>query len=552
MKNLEKNGVFLYNSEMNYLRTLINKYKFEIFSFFFIFLLIFLTYRHCSNFNFIYYDDDTLILNRVSEIENDLSLKDIFLNPVFNGAGDKFYRPALILTFSIDTLICGGEPGFYHYSNVLLHTLAAFLVLIFFRTIGYSKKISAAAGIILAVHPVLTSAVSWIAGRNDILLTIFALLSLIFFVKSSKSNITLHCVLSAFFLLAALFTKETAIIIPVIYILYILLYEVKVDRKFVLRFGICIFLTLLLYVCFRYFALSHGVKNITLIEMFVSILRSLKSMVWYSGIILLAEKILIFPETANIVFIKSLLSTSFFIALCVFLRKYYNPKHVLFGIFWFIFFIIPPYIMPLHIYFTHRLYLPIIGCFIVIFEILKAASVKYPKSKNILLIVFCISAVIMSFLSYKYSFYYQDRKSFCFKAYEENPVSPQINIMMSSYYRDNGNTDKAQEHAFKALEYAQKQYIPRALTEISLVYYKKGELDKAEEYFKKTIEANKLREQGYLGLSAVYEQQGDKQSAIDILTEALNIIPHSKSIKKRLDNLKNNRKEMSYTLKFKI
>jgi tetratricopeptide (TPR) repeat protein len=303
--------------------------------------------------------------------------------------------------------------------------------------------------------------------------------------------------------------------------------------------------------CFRYFVLSPGVKNITLIEMTANILRSLKATVWYSGIILLSEKILIFPEAGNIAFVKSLLSTSLFAALCVFLRKYYNLKNVLFGIFWFIFFIIPPYIMPLEIYFTHRLYLPIIGCLIVIFEIAKAASIKYPKSKNILLIAFCVLTVTMSLLSYKQAFHYQDRKSFWFKAYEEDPVSPQINVMMSSYYRDNGNTDKAQEHAFKALEYVKKQYVPRVLTEISIVYYKRGELDKAEEYFKKTIEANKLREPGYLGLSMVYEKQGDKQAAIDILTQALEVIPQSKSIKNRLDNLKNNIKEMSYTLIFK-
>ena len=533
---------------MNNRKTIMNKYKFEIFLFISVFILVFAVYFHCSDFGFINLDDNALIQNKVQEMESISSAKNLIFTSVFDGIRDKFYRPVLTLTFLADTLVCGGDPGFYHYSNVLWHMLAVFLVFAFFRSMGYTKTVSYGAAVVFAVHPALSSAVAWVPGRNDILLAVFSMISFIFFIRAVKNNGISDILISVFCMAAALFTKETAVVLPFIYILYMILYGIKTDKKNIARIFVCFAFALLLYAAFRYFVLSGGVKSITVPEMILNAATSLKALFWYFGVVLLTEKILIYPQINNLPFISTLLPVMLTAGLCVLLRKHCNFRHILFGILWFVLFMIPTFVMPEKDFYTHRLYLPILGCFIVIFEIIKALNARYAVNKKIFFVIFAVLIAAMSVMSYKQTFLYKDRAAFWLHAIKENPHSSQINAAISGYYADTGDFVKAEEHALAALKYAKNINIPGALTQLAEVYYRKNDMEKAAQYFSKAIETGKYRESGYLGLSKVYESEGKKEDAMKVLSDAYEILPQSRIIKKRLDNLKQGKKEISYVI----
>ena len=86
-----------------------------------------------------------------------------------------------------------------------------------------NKLSSLVAGLLFACHPVLTEAVNGISFNEDLLATFFYLLSFIFYLKldpGHKKLKTGHYLLALVFYLLGLLSKEMAITLPVIILLY--------------------------------------------------------------------------------------------------------------------------------------------------------------------------------------------------------------------------------------------------------------------------------------------------------------------------------------------
>jgi protein O-mannosyl-transferase len=93
--------------------------------------------------------------------------------------GGYSYRPIRVISYQLDHWIAGGlHPAVFHASNVLWH-LAAVLVLLGLAraTIG-SEAGALTAAALFAVHPLGSEAVAYVAGRRDLLATLFTLLAL--------------------------------------------------------------------------------------------------------------------------------------------------------------------------------------------------------------------------------------------------------------------------------------------------------------------------------------------------------------------------------------
>ena len=137
-----------------------------------------------------------------------------------------YYRPLVTASYALDAWWSGVAPGGYHATNVALHATACALLYALLRRLAFGRGISLAAAVVFAVHPVVASAVAWIPGRNDVLLAVFALASWLAFVRDrtgggSWRDRALHL---GFFALA-LFTKETAIVVPLVCLAHVALAE---------------------------------------------------------------------------------------------------------------------------------------------------------------------------------------------------------------------------------------------------------------------------------------------------------------------------------------
>lgn len=135
-----------------------------------------------------------------------------------------FFRPLFTLSYFLDAKLWGANPFGYHLTNTLLHTLASLLVYHFTLKLLSKQELSEArergvsliAGLLFLLHPSHTEAVSWIAGRADLLATTLCLASMLAFISFIETRRALFLTLSLFAFMLALLSKESAASLPLI------------------------------------------------------------------------------------------------------------------------------------------------------------------------------------------------------------------------------------------------------------------------------------------------------------------------------------------------
>ena len=137
-----------------------------------------------------------------------------FLKAPYWGATSNsgIYRPLTIFSFSLEYPLWHHWAGGYRFTNLLLHSINGVLVFLVSRSILQSVPAAAAASTVYLIHPVHTEPVVGLAGRSELLATLFFLLAWIFF----RQKRTGWCA-GAFFL--SLLSKENAIVFPAVMVL---------------------------------------------------------------------------------------------------------------------------------------------------------------------------------------------------------------------------------------------------------------------------------------------------------------------------------------------
>jgi protein O-mannosyl-transferase len=129
-------------------------------------------------------------------------------------------RPLLKLSYALSYSIAPGAFGF-RVLNVLIHALNASLVFqvlrMLGRRVGLTDSLGARAALfgalIFALHPVQTEAVTYISGRSSSLAACFCLVSMLFWARGNT-------IASSIAFVAAVASKETAIVLPLALWLY--------------------------------------------------------------------------------------------------------------------------------------------------------------------------------------------------------------------------------------------------------------------------------------------------------------------------------------------
>ncbi len=139
------------------------------------------------------------------------------------GSGEASYRPVVTISYFLDYHLWKLNPFGFHLHNLLLHIANALLLYSFIDLIGKNKHLSLLTSLLFALHPVNSEAVNLISFREDLLVCLFYLSSFILFIKLSactgKRKILLYSASIILFLLA-LFSKEMAVTLPILLILY--------------------------------------------------------------------------------------------------------------------------------------------------------------------------------------------------------------------------------------------------------------------------------------------------------------------------------------------
>lgn len=156
--------------------------------------------------------DDRALVGMNATMEHP-TLSVIFGADLWKGTGQGFtpyYRPMMTLSLLLDHQVAPGSPAVAHLQSLLWHVAVVEIVRrLFARHLPAGRALAVAA--IVGLHPIQSEAVTWIAARND-LMAAAGLLAALLALEGDR------LVLAAVAGLFALLSKESAILLPAIYL----------------------------------------------------------------------------------------------------------------------------------------------------------------------------------------------------------------------------------------------------------------------------------------------------------------------------------------------
>lgn len=182
-----------------------------------LFLLIIVAYLPTIHFGLVYDDFDQLLNNpRITAWSYVPGYFTTHLWSQMAGEAPHYYRPIFLLWFRLLESLIGAPGSFWHWSSIAAHLCAVGCVFLLCRRLCDSFYGALIAAALFALHPVNTEAVAWISASDDVLLTIFLTLSVLFYAQRKQPISFVSVALAAL----AMFTKETGIVAPALIFAY--------------------------------------------------------------------------------------------------------------------------------------------------------------------------------------------------------------------------------------------------------------------------------------------------------------------------------------------
>ncbi len=471
----------------------------------------FILYIGSLNFGFTELDD-TIFVNEIQQYNEQTSnLLHSFKRGVFSETNDTYYRPMLMDSFILNHVFSGTDVKGYHAFNLILHLICTALLFLMLLEMGYAQWKSFCLSLLFAVHPVLSQAVAWIPGRNDTIMTMFILIWIIACLKYEKKSQISWLIIQSISLLAALFTKETALFaLPAFFILWNGFDKINLKSK---QRWIIYSTWIAMAVCWFLVRQQATIKNdpLSISLMLSSFVHRFFLSIQYMGKIILPLNLSVFPMMAQTSYLYGAAAIILLIGL-IFLSTIKDWKKIIAGKLWFIILLFPLFILPASLNdqdFEHRLYLPIIGILIVLGE---TALFQNFSQKQTLLTVIVISILFVG-INYFHQQKFKDPLSFWTAALETTPESAYANMMLGARIRESDSS--------KALQLMNKAYKINPKEKYVNYYLGKDCMDRnslsqAETYFKQEIDNSDYYETSYL-LSRVYFLKNDTANSIKYL-----------------------------------
>ena len=460
----------------------------------FIALAVVAVYATALGFNFLGLDDVEILKHRYYIIGDLSKIKLAFTTDAFLGTNGSFYRPLQTVSFMLDALIGGPSPFIYHLTNLLLHIVASLCVFWLLLTLGYQRLLSLLLALLFALHPMFVPMVAWIPTRGDLLLTIFVIVSFVLFIKSFRANRPALVVWHGISFFLAFLSKETAVAVPVLCLLYYY-FELRKSKQ---RHLITRYVVVWLIAGAGWYYLHSALHAIKGDEVgFAAFIQNLPIMPELLGKFFVPARLQLMPLFRLIDTATGVIAAALFAWLIARMGAWSDRK-VQFGLLWALLCILPVMIFRnsdakyIFDYLYHRAYLPSIGLIIVLAELLKQLSLrneKYFRRVAIGAVPVVAYCAIASFAELRF---YRDAPTFFTEAIARTPQNALCYHNRAVYYGNELHNDEA-----------------------------------ALKDFDKAIEINPTYMMAILNRGVTYEKLGKKEEAIASLEKALAVNPDS-------------------------
>lgn len=451
-----------------------------------------------------------------------------------------FYRPILSLSYMLLYAISSG-PFIFRLFQVTTHALnTLFIYLILYQLLikKYKEHIASQtaffASLIFAVHPAISEGVLFMAGLGEPLFTLFCLISFWFFLKVQRPFDRLT---SSLFFLFALLTKETAVVLIEIFIIYLWLFNsLKKSYQSLISPLIVFFTYLILRFIFIKSAFS-GLKfpaPIAQIPIATRLLNIPYEIFHYLFLTIFPYRLSISQHqvvnrVTDIRFWGSLIIIIFLtIGGFLFYRKTKSKLFFFFSL-WFLLGIMPVLnIFPLSVTVAERwLYFPLIGLLGVLSIVLIEPTLCLKRKTNFLKIIFWLFLLLLSVRTIIRSLDWQTGLKLYAKDLKINQDSFELQNNYGVELVRLGEIDRAGEYFKKSIETAPNWWTN--YNNLGVVFERKGNLEKAKEYYQKSIAMGNYY-LAYENLAQIYLKTKDYQTANEFLNKIIPFFPASANL----------------------
>ena len=379
---------------------------------FIVFLLPFVLYFSSLSLGFVYFDDDVLVLENQAKISDPANLGKFFTTDVFFGKTVPYYRPLLNVALMAAARMGGTNPKVYHLLSVLIHCLNCLGLLWLLSLLEFTRTKSLMGAVLFSLHPLIANAVFWIPALNDLLITLFGLLSFACFIRFTQQKSGKFFFFHLLFFAGAFFSKESAIALPFLFLFYLVVKKQRAADPY----KVLLYVSWLAIIIFWFFLRKSATGMLRGDEQGLgAIIKNLPFLPEIVARFILPFDLAVMPVFSAFYTLSGIILI-LLLSLAIFLDRQKNTPMILLGLGWFLAFAIPNmFIRQFNTsdsfdYLEHRACLPSIGLLLMLLAILPAAWADLRK-RNVQLI-FAALLVTFSVLTLMQQRKYRDGEAF--------------------------------------------------------------------------------------------------------------------------------------------
>ncbi len=413
------------------------------------------------------------------------------------------WRPLWYLSFALNYHYAGLNPSAYHATNIFIHFMVVSLVYLIVLRLsrGRSKKpwlAALLAALFFAAHPLQTETVSNVVSRSASMTAFFYLLAFYAYDVYRDRGWNLLLAVSAISFCFSVFTKENAVTLPVMIIIYDFSLKDRSDRP--LKGFALLMLLASAFTVFRFYIASSTIANALPRNPLHFLMTEVYVVPQYIFKVFIPLNLNIDPDIAEI---TSIYDPRFFLSFLALVSIFYGLYRVYkvdrftgFFTLWFFVALIPETTMPLADFMAERrTYLPLVGPAIIFGCLLERAITYRPAKGKSRIGLFWGSASALAVL------------------------------LVFGFLTVERNRDYSSETAFWAATLKNSPNKSRVIMALGVAYWKEDKLDEAEKYLRKALAADPDNAYAHYNLSLVLKEKNQLDEALRHNLAALDLLP---------------------------
>jgi len=485
-------------------------------------LLAAIIYGKSVLFQYTFSDDTQLLVVNQEFLSNLANIPKLFKTDVFISFTNPhvFYRPFLNFLFMLELQVSKDSPVIFHVTNIVLHVGCSFLLFVFLQQFGVKKLLAAATTLLFCAHPLNTSAVVWIPGRNDSLLTLLVLASFSTFLVALKTRRSLPMLGHLFFLFLALLTKETAVALPILTLSYLFLIEKgRVSLKTVFFIVTSYVLLVALWLILRSMVTRTYEVHQSILTIATSWLDNAPAFILYLGKVFFPFNLSVFPNLTDQSLILGFLSL-FLLGAAYIVDRPSSGWKIAWGLAWFFLFLAPTFLSGA-IFHEHRAYCSLVGLLFAVTQLPLIQNINLTKTVNLL--GFVVVLALFAVLATVHSEQFRDRTAYATSAFLYSPNVDESYSAIAGLFLDEGN-DAAAERVLRA-GIAKNPSMMAVHRMLGDVYAKRHEYARAANEYETSIRLEPLQLYTYINYGKMCLETGRLEDAARLWKQSVTLDP---------------------------